>query len=48
MQYAADFDEVCDILLLDAPTEALPGGNGKKFDWNIMAPIYDDFFYDLI
>ena len=22
--------------------------NAKKFDWNIMAPIYDDFFYDLI
>ena len=22
--------------------------NAKRFDWNIMAPIYDDFFYDLI
>ena len=36
MQSATDFEEVCDILLLDAPSEALPGGNGKKFDWNIL------------
>ena len=31
-----EFDDVCDILLLDAPSEALPGGNGKKFDWDIL------------
>ena len=23
-------------MLLDAPSEALPGGNGKKFDWDIL------------
>ena len=31
-----DFEDICDILLLDAPSEALPGGNGKKFDWKIL------------
>ena len=30
------FEDVCDMLLLDAPSETLPGGNGKKFDWNIL------------
>jgi phosphoribosylanthranilate isomerase len=30
------FEDICDILLLDAPSEALPGGNGKKFDWDIL------------
>lgn len=30
------FEDICDILLLDAPSEDLPGGNGKKFDWNIL------------
>ena len=24
------------MLLLYAPSETLPGGNGKKFDWNIL------------
>ena len=31
-----DFEDICDILLLDAPSEALPGGNGKRFDWDIL------------
>ena len=31
-----EFEDICDILLLDAPSEDLPGGNGKKFDWNIL------------
>ncbi len=31
-----EFEDICDILLFDAPSEALPGGNGKKFDWNIL------------
>ena len=31
-----EFEDICDILLLDAPSETLPGGNGKKFDWNIL------------
>ena len=36
MRSASEFEGVCDILLLDAPSETLPGGNGKKFDWNIL------------
>ena len=36
MQSTSDFEDICDILLLDAPSEALPGGNGKKFDWDIL------------
>ena len=31
-----EFEDICDILLLDAPSESLPGGNGKKFDWDIL------------
>jgi len=31
-----EFEDICDILLFDAPSETLPGGNGKKFDWNIL------------
>ena len=31
-----EFEDICDILLLDAPSEDLPGGNGKKFDWKIL------------
>lgn len=31
-----EFEDICDILLFDAPSEALPGGNGKKFDWDIL------------
>ena len=30
------FEEVCDILILDAPSKELPGGNGTKFDWKIL------------
>ena len=36
MRSALEFVGVCDILLLDAPSESLPGGNGKKFYWNIL------------
>ena len=36
MQLTTNFEDVCDILLLDAPSEDLPGGNGKKFDWDIL------------
>ena len=36
MQLTSDFEDICDILLFDAPSEALPGGNGKKFDWDIL------------
>ena len=35
-QLTTDFEDICDILLLDAPSEDLPGGNGKKFDWDIL------------
>ena len=30
------FDNYSDILLLDAPSMTLPGGNGSKFNWNIL------------
>jgi len=36
LRTSKEFEDVCDILLLDAPSEALPGGNGKKFDWDIL------------
>tara|TARA_B100001287_G_C22577522_1_gene479378 strand:+ start:283 stop:924 length:642 start_codon:yes stop_codon:yes gene_type:complete len=36
LKTSKEFEDVCDILLLDAPSEALPGGNGKKFDWDIL------------
>lgn len=36
LRTSKEFEDICDILLLDAPSEALPGGNGKKFDWDIL------------
>ena len=30
------FENCSDILLLDAPSMSLPGGNGSKFNWNIL------------
>ena len=36
MQLTTDFEDICDMLLFDAPSENLPGGNGKKFNWNIL------------
>ena len=30
------FQNYSDILLLDAPSMTLPGGNGSKFNWNIL------------
>ena len=36
VQLTTDYEDICDILLLDAPSEDLPGGNGKKFDWDIL------------
>ena len=35
-KYIKPYVEICDILILDAPSEELPGGNGKKFDWEIL------------
>jgi phosphoribosylanthranilate isomerase len=31
-----EYQNCCDILLLDSPSTVLPGGNGEKFDWNIL------------
>ena len=31
-----DYNEFCDIYLLDAPSKKLPGGNGEKFNWEIL------------
>ncbi len=36
LRTSKEFEDICDILLLDAPSETLPGGNGKKFDWDIL------------
>ncbi|MGY6636314.1 MAG: phosphoribosylanthranilate isomerase [Erythrobacter sp.] len=34
---AARYKGAADRLLLDAPAEALPGGNGAAFDWKLLA-----------
>ena len=31
-----DYENLCDILLLDSPSTTLPGGNGEMFNWNII------------
>ena len=31
-----DYQNLCDILLLDSPSTILPGGNGEMFNWNII------------
>ena len=31
-----DYENLCDILLLDSPSTILPGGNGEMFNWNII------------
>ena len=36
MQLISEFEDICDMLLLDAPSDILPGGNGKNFNWNIL------------
>ncbi len=33
---AARFHGAADRLLFDAPAEGLPGGNGTRFDWNLL------------
>ena len=30
------YGDVSDILLLDAPSSKLPGGNGAKFNWKVL------------
>ena len=30
------FENISDMMILDAPSSNLPGGNGKQFDWNIL------------
>ena len=30
------FEDICDILIFDAPSTKLPGGNGEKFNWKIL------------
>ena len=34
---AAQFRGAADMVLLDAPASALPGGNGTAFDWSLLA-----------
>ena len=31
-----DYENLCDVLLLDSPSTILPGGNGEMFNWNII------------
>ena len=31
-----NYENLCDILLLDSPSTILPGGNGEIFNWNII------------
>jgi phosphoribosylanthranilate isomerase len=31
-----EYENICDILLLDSPSTSLPGGNGEKFDWKFL------------
>ena len=31
-----NYQNLCDILLLDSPASILPGGNGELFNWNII------------
>lgn len=37
LDQAARYRGAADRVLLDAPAEALPGGNGEAFDWNLLA-----------
>ena len=37
VQRAHDFEAAADILLFDAKPDALPGGNGLTFDWQLIA-----------
>ena len=36
IQATERFEEFVDLLLLDAPSMTLPGGNGSKFNWDIL------------
>lgn len=38
LEYVAPFSKICDIILFDTMPQDknMPGGNGKKFDWNIL------------
>jgi phosphoribosylanthranilate isomerase len=31
-----NYENLCDILLLDSPSTILPGGNGETFNWNFI------------
>ena len=31
-----NYENLCDILLLDSPSTILPGGNGEMFNWNFI------------
>jgi len=37
LEGAARYKGAADRVLLDAPAEALPGGNGTSFDWSLLA-----------
>ncbi len=37
IDWARKFDGIADRIIFDAPAQALPGGNGNGFDWNLLA-----------
>lgn len=37
LERAQQYDDCIDLLLLDAPAQALPGGTGVSFDWSLLA-----------
>jgi len=37
VRHARAYEHIADILLFDAKPDALPGGNGLTFDWQLIA-----------
>ena len=37
LKNSARFVGAADLLLFDAPAQALPGGTGMRFDWSLLA-----------
>lgn len=37
LDWARKFEGIADRVLFDSPAQALPGGNGTGFDWNLLA-----------
>jgi phosphoribosylanthranilate isomerase len=37
LKNADEYVDVADLILFDAPAQALPGGTGTRFDWSLLA-----------